>query len=260
MKILCCVKQVPEKDARLRITGDGSWIEDDGLSFAISECDRYGVEAALRLREANEGEVVVLSLGGDRATKGIKEALAMGCDRAIHIHTDDLLKADAVTIAKVMAAAVEDEEFDLVVTGQQSDDLGYNAVGPILAERLSMAHVQIVLSVEAVGDGRLQVTHELDNSLIETVEVSTPVVVGVQSGINDVRYASLKGIMGAASKPQKKLSLDDLGFSAEDLAPKVALTAVAFPERSSQAQMIEGDAATAARTLVEKLRTEAKVL
>ena len=99
MKILVCVKQVPEKDARLRIAGDESWIVEDGLGYAISECDRYGVEAALRLKEDGEAEVVVLSLGGDRASKGIKEALAMGCDRAIHVNTDALLSADAITIA-----------------------------------------------------------------------------------------------------------------------------------------------------------------
>ncbi len=260
MKILCCVKQVPEKDARLRIAEDGSWIQEEGLSFAISECDRYGVEAALRLKESTGGDVTVVSLGGDRATKGIKEALAMGADRAIHVNTDDLMMADALTIAKVLAAAVKDEGFDVVVAGQQSDDLGYNAVGPALAHHLNMSHVQIVLSLEAVDGGKLRVRHELDNNLIETVDVPTPVVLGVQTGINDVRYASLKGIMGAASKPQVKKTLEDLGFSAADVASRVQMQGVAFPERSSQAEMIEGDPAQAARTLVMKLKTEAKVL
>ena len=260
MKILCCVKQVPEKDARLRVADGGGWIVEEGLSFAISECDRYGVEAALRLKEAGEGEVVVVSLGGDRASKGIKEALAMGCDRAIHVQSDEFWRADAAAIAKVIAAAVKDESFDVVITGQQSDDLGYNAVGQVLAECLDMSHVQIVLTIEAAGDGALRVSHELDNSLIETVEVPTPVVLGVQSGINDVRYASLKGIMQAGAKPQKKLSLDDLGLSAEQLAPKVRIESVGFPVKTSQAEMIEGDAKAAARSLVDKLIQEAKVL
>lgn len=259
MKILCCVKQVPEKDARLRVAGDGSWIDEDGLAYAISECDRYGVEAALRLKEASGGEVCVLSVGGDRVAKGIKEALAMGCDRAIHVHTDAVARADALTIAKVMATAAKDEGFDVVFCGQQSDDLGYNAVGPALAHHLGMAHAQIVLTIEA-KDNAVVVSHELDNNLIETVEIATPVVLGVQSGINDVRYASLKGIMGAAKKPQTKVSLEDLGLSDADLASKVEIQSVAFPERSSQAEMIEGDPADAARTLVQKLKTEAKVL
>ena len=260
MKILCCVKQVPEKDARLRVGDGAEWISDDGLSFAISDCDRYGVEAALRLREAGEGEVAVLSVGSERASKGIKEALAMGCDRAIHVNTDQLDRADALTIAKVMAAAVKDEGFEVVICGQQSDDLGYNAVGPALAHHLNMSHVQIVLSLESGGDGGLLVSHELDNNLIETINVETPVVLGVQSGINDVRYASLKGIMGAAKKPQTKVGLSDLGFTDDDVASKVRITKVAFPERSSQAEMLDGDPKAAAAALVQKLKTEAKVL
>ncbi|HEX9641809.1 MAG TPA: electron transfer flavoprotein subunit beta/FixA family protein [Candidatus Krumholzibacteria bacterium] len=260
MKILCCVKQVPEKDARLRIAEDGSWIVEDGLSYAISECDRYGVEAALRLKEAGQGEVVVLSVGDGRASKGIKEALAMGCDRAIHVNTAAVARADALTIAKLMAAAVKDESFDVIICGQQSDDLGYNAVAPSLAHYLDMAHAQIVLSVESIDGGKLRVSHELDNSLIETMEIAMPVVLGVQSGINDVRYASLKGIMGAASKPQKKLSVEELGFGDADLASKIEIESVSFPVRSSQAEMIVGEPAAMARTLVQKLKTEAKVL
>lgn len=260
MKILVCVKQVPEKDARLRLAADEAWIVEDGLSWAISECDRYGIEAALRLKEKSGGEVVVLSLGGDRATKGIKEALAMGCDRAIHVQSDQLGRADALTIAKVLAAAAKDESFDVVITGQQSDDLGHNAVGQMLAARLDMSHVQIVLDIETAGDAALRVRHELDNNLIETVEVAMPVVLGVQSGINDVRYASLKGIMQAGAKPQKKLALTDLGLSESDLAPKTTFEKVGFPKKSSQAQMIEGDAKTQAKALVEKLINEAKVL
>lgn len=260
MKILCCVKQVPEKDARVRISDDGAWIVEEGVSYAISECDRYGVEAGLRLKESVGGEVTVLSVGDDRASKGIKEALAMGCDDAIHVQTDVVYRADALTIAKVMAAAVKDGGYEVVFCGQQSDDLGYNAVGPALAEYLNAQHAQIVLSVEATGDAKLKVAHELDNNLIETVELGTPVVLGVQSGIYDVRYASLKGIMGAGAKPQTKPSLEDLGLSADDLTSKVRIESVALPERTSQAEMIEGDPATMAATLLQKLKTEAKVL
>jgi electron transfer flavoprotein beta subunit len=260
MKILVCVKQVPEKDARLRIAGDETWIVEDGLGFAISECDRYGVEAALRIKEAGEAEVVVLSLGGERASKGIKEALAMGCDRAIHVNSDELLGSDAITIAKVLAAAARSEEADLIICGQQSDDLSYNAVGPALAQFLDMRHVQIVLDMEPVAGGRLKVSHELDNNLIETVDVQLPAVVGVQSGINDVRYASLKGIMQAGSKPQQKLGLADLGLSAEDVAPKVRIEKVGFPVRTSQAEILEGDSKDVANQLVHKLINDAKVL
>ena len=260
MKILVCVKQVPEKDARLRIAGDETWIVEDGLGFAISECDRYGVEAALRIKEAGEAEVVVLSLGGERASKGIKEALAMGCDRAIHVNSDELLGSDAITIAKVLAAAAKSEEADLIICGQQSDDLSYNAVGPALAQFLDMRHVQIVLEMEPLADGRLKVSHELDNNLIETVDVQLPAVIGVQSGINDVRYASLKGIMQAGSKPQQKLGLADLGLSADDVTPKVRIEKVGFPVRTSQAEILEGDAKEVANQLVHKLINDAKVL
>ena len=260
MKILVCVKQVPEKDARLRVAGDETWIVEDGLGFAISECDRYGVEAALRIKEAGEAEVVVRSLGGERASKGIKEALAMGCDRAIHVNSDELLGSDAITIAKVLAAAAKSEEADLIICGQQSDDLSYNAVGPALAQFLDMRHVQIVLDMEPVAGGRLKVSHELDNNLIETVDVQLPAVVGVQSGINDVRYASLKGIMQAGSKPLQKLGLADLGLAADDVAPKVRIEKVGFPVRTSQAEILEGDSKDVANQLVHKLINDAKVL
>jgi electron transfer flavoprotein beta subunit len=260
MKILSCIKQVPEKEARLRIAADGRWIQEDGLTFVISECDRYGVEAALRLKERAGGEVVVLSVGDERSGKGIKEALAMGADRAIHVQTGACAKADAVTIARVIAAAVKGEGFDVVLTGQQSDDLGYNAVGPALAEHLGMHHVQIVLSLEPASANSLRVVHELDNNLLETLEVPLPAVLGVQSGIHEVRYASLKGIMGAGAKPQRKVTPAELGLSDAQLAPKVRMEQLAVPLRSSKAQILEGDAATVARALVEKLKTEAKVL
>ncbi|RKZ09911.1 electron transfer flavoprotein subunit beta [bacterium] len=260
MKILVCVKQVPEQDARLRIAGDESWIVEDGLSFAISECDRYGVEAALRLKEAGEAEVVVLSLGGERASKGIKEALAMGCDRAIHVNSDALQTADAITIAKVLAAAARDEAADLIICGQQSDDLSYNAVGPALAQFLDMRHVQIALELEMAGDAAIKVSHELDNNLIETVELQLPAVIGVQSGINDVRYASLKGIMQAGAKPQTKTTLEELGLDDAAVAPKLKIEKVGFPVRTSQAEMLEGDAKEVATQLVQKLINDAKVL
>jgi electron transfer flavoprotein beta subunit len=260
MKILCCVKQVPEKDARVRIASDGAWIVEDGLAFAISECDRYGVEAALRLRESVGGEVAVLSLGDAKASKGIKEALAMGCDRAIHVESDKFVHADAITIARVIAKAIEQESFDLVLLGVQSDDLGYNAVGPALAQFLGASHVQIVLSLEPSGEKAMKISHELDNNLIETVELSLPAVLGVQSGILDVRYASLKGIMGAAAKPQRKVKPEELGLREEDLVSKVSIESLSFPQRASQAEMIEGDPADMAKTLVKKLQTEAKVL
>lgn len=262
MKIVVCVKQVPEKEARLRVAPSGNWIVEEGLGFAISECDRYGIEAALRLKEAGaaEAEVVVLSLGGERASKGIKEALAMGCDRAIHVNSDALLSADAVTIAKVLAAAARAESADLILCGQQSDDLSYNAVGPALAQFLDMRHVQIGLELELVGDSAVRVSHELDNNLIETVELTLPAVVGVQSGINDVRYASLKGIMQAGTKPLKKLTLQELGLTEADVAPKLRIEAVGFPVRTSQAEILEGDAKAVATQLVQKLINEAKVL
>jgi electron transfer flavoprotein beta subunit len=259
MKILCCIKQVPEKDARLRVGAGDGWIVEEGLSFAISECDRYGVEAALRLKEKAGGEAVVLSVGPERVSKAIKEALAMGCERAIHVVTDDLKRSDPVSIGRVIAAAIAEESFDVVICGQQSDDLGYNAVGPAVAQALGMHHVSIVLSLEPT-DGGLRVTHELDNNLLETIDVPTPLVLGVQSGINDVRYASLKGIMQAGAKPQKKLALSELGGDASALEPKVQIESVAFPVRTKQATMIEGDAKAAAQALVEKLKTEAKVL
>ena len=170
------------------------------------------------------------------------------------------LNPDAITIAKVLAAAAKSEEADLIICGQQSDDLSYNAVGPALAQFLDMRHVQIVLEMEPLADGRLKVSHELDNNLIETVDVQLPAVVGVQSGINDVRYASLKGIMQAGSKPQQKLGLADLGLSADDVAPKVRIEKVGFPVRTSQAEILEGDAKEVANQLVHKLINDAKVL
>jgi electron transfer flavoprotein beta subunit len=133
-------------------------------------------------------------------------------------------------------------------------------VGPALAEFLGMRHAQIVLELESAGEGRLKVTHELDNNLLETVELELPAVVGVQSGINDVRYASLKGIMQAGAKPQQKVGLEDLGLGADDVAPKLRIESVGFPVRTSEAEILEGDPKDAATQLVDKLINVAKVL
>jgi electron transfer flavoprotein beta subunit len=256
MKIAVCIKQVPSRDWQPRLNDGNTWIREQDAAFEMNEPDAYALEEALRLKEAQGGEVVVCSAGPDRVGQVIREALARGADRAIHVADDRLASADAFVVAGAMAAAMDSEQFDLVLTGLQSDDMGFGQTGVVLAERLNRPHATIVMEVQvAPATGTLRVKRELEGGWFQWVTMPLPAVLTIQSGINQLRYATLKGIMAAKKKEIRKAALPS-GLTES----KTTIARLYVPEKSKKTQMISGSPAEAAKELVRRLREEARVL
>jgi electron transfer flavoprotein beta subunit len=253
MKIAVCIKQVVTREWQLRVAEGGTWIRDSDASFELNEPDAYALEEALRLKEKHGGEVVVCSAGPARAAQVIREALARGADRAIHVESDTLATADAFTVAEALASAVRDEPFDLVLTGLQSDDQGFGQVGVVLAEKLGMPHATIIMEVQATDQG-LRVKRELEGGWFQWVSLPMPALLTIQSGINQLRYATLKGIMAAKKKEIRKVAAPGASSSVQ------RTLRVHFPEKAKQTQIISGSAAEAAKQLMTKLKDEARVI
>jgi electron transfer flavoprotein beta subunit len=261
MKIAVCIKQVPTREWQPRINEAGTWIREQDASYELNEPDAYALEEALRLREKHSGEVVVCAAGPARVQQVIREALARGADRAIHVEGDALGSADASITSAALASAMTDERFDLVLTGLQSDDQGHAQVGVMLAERLQMPHSTIIMEVQVVdpstGSGQgatLRVKRELEGGWFQWIGMPLPALLTIQSGINQLRYATLKGIMAAKKKEIRKVPLP------AGLAASQQIMALALPTRSKQTEMITGAPAAAAKELVRRLREEARAL
>ena len=256
MKIIVCIKQVPERDAQVRISSSGKWIEESDLQFAMNESDAYALEEALQLKEKHGGEVVVLSAGPERAGTTIREALAKGADRAIQVESDNLSQFDALGVSQLLAAAAKQESPDLVLTGLQSVDLGYGQTGVIMAELMGLPHASLILNVEKT-DGGIRVKRELEEGWFQNIELPLPAVLMIQSGGTKLRYATLMGIKKAKTKEVKRLTAGELGAAS---APVVSIERIYPPTRSKQTQLLDGNAGEAAAKLIEKLRFEARVL
>ena len=256
MKIIVAIKQVPMRDSPLHPALSGKWIDEADLSFEINEPDAYALEEALQLKEKHGGEVVVLCAGPERAAQTIREALAKGADRAIHIEIDALVSLDTLGVAKLLAAAVTPEKPDLILTGLQSDDLGAGQTGVVMAELLGLPHSTIIMHVEA-RDGNVRVKRELENGWFQRIEMPLPAVLAMQSGSNKLRYATLMGIKKAKSKEIRRVTSEELGGAS---APVASIEKVYLPQKSKQTQIFEGDAKAAVAQLVEKLKFEARVI
>jgi len=256
MKIIVAIKQVPVRDSQLRVDANGRWIQEADLSFEINEPDAYALEEALQLKEKHGGEVVALCAGPARAAQTIREALAKGADRAIHIEEENLNTLDTLGVAKLLAGAVKAENPDLILTGLQSDDLGYGQTGVVLAELLGIASSTIIMQVE-VNDKSIRVKRELEDGWFQHIAMPLPAVLTIQSGINKLRYATLMGIKKAKSKEIKRVTLAELGAAA---APTATIEKIYVPQKSKQTQIFEGDAKTSAAKLVEKLKFVVRVI
>jgi electron transfer flavoprotein beta subunit len=256
MKIIVAIKQVPERDAQVRIDASAKWIEESDIQYAMNESDAYALEEALQLKEKHGGEVIVLSAGPERVGATIREALAKGADRAIHVDCNDLGQRDALGVAKLLAEAVKPESPDLVLTGLQSDDLGLGQTGVIIAELLGLPHASLILHVEKTGSG-LTVKRELEGGWFQNIELPTPAVLTIQSGGNKLRYATLMGIKRAKTKEMRRLTAAELGV---DGSPVAVLEGVALPQKQRSTQILSGTAKEAAAALVEKLKFEVRVL
>ncbi|RMH21369.1 MAG: electron transfer flavoprotein subunit beta/FixA family protein [Acidobacteria bacterium] len=264
MRIAVCIKQVPDTEARLRVRKDGLWVEEEDLPFVINESDNYALEEALTIAEKTAGEVVVVSLGPERVKDALRKALALGASRAVHLAEEAFQGGDALATGRALAAAIAGQEVDLVLTGSQSDDVGYGATGSVIAGHLGWPHAWLVMGLEIEEGGTsARVTREMESGMNEIFRLQLPAVIEVQAGINHPRYASLKGIMAAKRKPIERPSPADLGLEASQIGAagsRLEVLEVAFPDSGEGAEMLEGDAATMARTLVEKLQREARVL
>jgi len=261
MKIVVAIKQVPERDAQVRIDASGKWIQESDLQFALNEPDAYALEEALQLKEKHGGEVIVVSAGPERVGQTIREALAKGADRAIHVVCDDIGTRDALGVARLLAAAIKPENPDLILTGLQSEDLGLGQTGVIVAELLGLPHATLILHVEVTETGlpalRINVKRELEEGWFQTIGLPTPAVLTIQSGGNKLRYATLMGIKRAKTKELRAVAATDLGV---DAAPVVLLEQVTLPKKQKSTQILPGKPKEAAAALVEKLKFEVRVL
>lgn len=256
MKILVAIKQVPERDAPVVLGSDRRSLDLTGLEWTMNEPDAYALEEALRLRDlAGGGEVVVLSAGPERVTATLREALAKGADRALHVQADDLAMRDPLGVAGVLAGAIRAEAPDLVLTGLQSDDLGLGQTGVIIAELLGLPHVTLALHVELTGGRGLRVKRELEDGWYQQIDLELPALLTIQSGGNRLRYATLMGIKRAKSKETRSTPAPAVSSAAS-----LELEGMALPTRQRATEHLTGTPAEIAAKLVDKLRSEVRVL
>jgi len=256
MKIIVSVKQVPARDSALRIGSAGNRLDEADLAYEMNEPDAYALEEALQLKEKLGGEVIALCAGPQRATQTIREALAKGADRAIHVEIAEPDDLDALATARLLAKAIQPESPDLILTGLQSDDMGYCQTGVIIAELLGFSHATIVMEVTLEGN-TLRVKRELEDGWFQNVVLPLPAVLTIQSGIKKLRYATLMGIKKAKTKEVKTISANGLDI---DLKSEAVTKRIYPPQRHKQSQIFSGDARQAAQQLIEKLKFEARVL
>jgi electron transfer flavoprotein beta subunit len=255
MKIMVCLKQVPHQDARLDIAADGTWIKEDNIKFEINSYDTYALEEALRAKDTAEAEVVVVSIGPDRVTQTLRTALGMGADRAVHVKDAEADGSDALGVARILGAVAKEENPDLIYMGMMSEDGNFAAVPPMLAEVVGIPHTTAASKIDR-SDGSLTVEREVEGGASEVVELQTPCLVAVQSGLNQVRYASLKGIMAAKKKPLDVKTVADLGLGGQvgAGAAKVKIEKIAPPPKGDKAEILEGSPGEIASSLVNRIK------
>lgn len=260
MKIITCLKEVPDRDTRYELDAAGTGIKETDLTFEINECDEYALEESLKLREKYGGEVVILTLGRPGNEKSIRKGLAMGADRAILIEDEKGSISHPHATALVLAEVLRQEEYDLVLAGTQSDDLSYAQTGVILAELLGLPHTTIVMEIDVdLENQTVKALREMESGWFQWVEMPMPALLTIQAGISQIRYASLKGIMQARKKEIRSINLDELKVDLEAL-PQTEVVRLYFPESDKKAEILQGETDTVVRMLVEKLQKEAKVL
>ncbi len=247
------MKQVPAKDAPLATTGN--WINESDIGFETNEPDSYALEEALQLKQKHGGQVVALSLGPERVKQTIREALAKGADRGIHLADEHFADLDPLGAARLLAAAVAKEQYGLILTGLQSDDCGFGQTGVLLAGLLNLPHATIIMQID-VQNGRMKVKRELEAGWSQWIECPLPAVLSIQSGINKVRYATMKGIMGAKKKQILTVTRESLGMTIE---PTQKIEKVYVPIKTKKTEFLTGPPKESAENLLKKLKVERMV-
>ena len=258
MKIVVCVKQVPDTEARIRIAPDGKAIAEGDLNWIVSPYDEIAIEEALKLKEAKGGEVILISVGPARVQAALRNGLAMGADSAIHMKDPLFDTLDSQGTAWALAAAIKPLGPDLILAGQQGVGTDNSQVPGMLAEILDLPQVTMAVKIE-VTEAKATVRREVEGGT-ETWETTLPAVLSAQKGLNEPRYASLKGIMAAKKKPIQVMDAAAAGLKAEDLEPRTRIVSMELPPARSAVKMIEGDADTQVKELLRVLHDEAKVL
>ncbi len=262
MELVVCIKQVPDTETRIKIAADGKSIDITGINWVVSPYDENALEEALRIRETKEeGGVAVMTLGPERAASALRSCLALGADRAVHLQDPALEGSDSLGTARALAAAIRRSRFDLVLVGQQGVGTDNSQVGPMLAELLDIPHVNVVTKLE-IANGKIRAHRQIEGA-VEVVECPLPAVVTAQKGLNEPRYASLKGIMAAKKKPLERLGLQDLGLDATDVGAAGARnrwTRLELPPARQAGKILDGEPEESTAELVRLLRDEAKVI
>ena len=257
MKIVVLVKQVLDKDSNINLAADGSLLNREDLALSTNECDSYALEEALQIKEKKGGEVIVLSVGNDSVLSVIKDGLAKGADKGLHIKTDNEEDLDALQLAKLIASALRDENIDIVLSGLQSDDKGYGQTGVLIAEILGLSHASLVIGTEVTSDSVIKVKRELESGWFQWVDLSLPTSMTIQSGINKPRYSSLRGIMMMKKKPIETKTIEQLEFNATQ---KTKIIKMYIPEKSKETVFIEGTSDEIVNQLMDKFVNDIKVL
>ena len=252
MKIAVLVKQVVGSESALEISQDQKWIDNSRATFVMNSPDNYAIEEAMLIKEkVGAGEVVIVSMGPQRVQKVIREGLSKGADRGIHIETESLNEIDPLYISKVLAETLRDENFDLILSGLQSDDSGMGQTGVLLGELLNMSTATLAIETD-IDQNKIRVKRELESGWFQWVELEFPASVSIQSGINQPRYPSLKGIMGAKKKEIKVIP-------APQVEKRQSISEIFVPKKSKETEFIETDIDSTVERIIEILKTEVKV-
>ena len=256
MKIAVLIKQVPGSESSLTINNSQNWVDESSVTFVMNPPDNFALEEALLIKESRgEGEVVVISMGPSRVTKVIREGLAKGADRGLHLEEDDSIEVDPLTIAQRFTAVLKEENFDLILTGLQSDDTGMGQTGVLIGEMLGIPTATLAIETD-VMDGQIKVKRELESGWFQWVQLPLPASISIQSGLNTPRYPSLKGIMGAKKKEIKTLYASELYNGTKSQS----MNSIFLPTTSKKTEVIEGEVDQVVEQIVEILRSEIKVI
>lgn len=256
MKILVCIKQVPDMESKFKVNSDNTWYDSGDLAWRMNEYDEYAVEEAVQLKEKqSDADLTVLCIGPDRVKETMKKALAMGCDRAVHLQDDEPHLKEPLEIASIIAEFARDKDFDVIFTGMQSQDRGSGQVGVLLAEMLEMPCVTTVIEF-GIADGEIKVKRELEGGVRAKVKTSTPVILTCQLGLNKPRYPTLPNIMKAKKKELVSLSAADL----LKVDSGQSTQSIYFPEKKGGGLVLEGEIADLTDQLIKILKEKTGVL
>jgi len=252
MKIAVLVKQVVGSESALEISQDQKWIDDSSATYVMNPPDDYAIEEAMLIKEKiGLGEVVIVSMGPQRVQKVIREGLSKGADRGIHIEIESSKEIDPLYTSKVLAETLRDENFDLILSGLQSDDSGMGQTGVLLGELLNMSTSTLAIETD-IDQNKIRVKRELESGWFQWVELESPSSVSIQSGINQPRYPSLKGIMGAKKKEIKVIP-------AHKVEKRQSINEIFVPKKSKETEFIDSDIDSTVERIIEILKTEVKV-